>query len=63
MHYCGNLINKDTPEIIRMLCTVLTYSILKDKCAIVSFPDPDSHTGKGLVTFAYFVGCARSAIA
>ena len=30
---------------------------------IVSFPDPDPHAGKGLVTFAHFVGCARSAIA
>ena len=30
---------------------------------VVSFPDPDPHAGKGLVTFAHFVGCARSAIA
>ena len=30
---------------------------------VVSFPDPDPHAGKGLVTFAQFVGCARSAIA
>ena len=30
--------------------------------SLVSFPDPDPRAGKGLVTFAQFIGCVSNSI-
>ena len=41
---------------------LLFASARETPATIISFPDPDPHAGKGLVTFARFVDCVRSAI-